>query len=162
MRFSKWYGRVVVALVAVTCSAQTVVAPVTTQEFGYFKFLLTRLAGPNATPDSVSRQEKLLVLQFGLNDAELGAIDSTRSQVRAILSQAQQAAAQITSAKGSLSAADLASLATIDSQMDQQLAAVANSILAAVRPGTAARLRAPGNVAARGFAAAFNSAIGGN
>jgi len=150
------------ALVAVTCSAQTAVAPVTTQEFGYFKFLLTRLAGPNATPDSVSRQERLLVLQFGLNDAELGAIDSARSPVRAILSQAQQATGQITSAKASLSATDLASLATIDSQMDQQLAAVANGILAAVRPGTAAQLRAPGNVAATGFAAAFNSVIGGN
>ena len=162
MKCPNCYRWVTAALMIVTCSAQTAVAPVTGQELGYFKFLLTTLAGPNATKDSDSRQEKLLVLQFGLNDAELGVIDSVRSQVQAILNQARQATAQVVSAKASLSAADFASLTAIDSQMDQEIAAVANRILGAVRPGTAVQLRAPGNIVASGFASAFKGATGGN
>ena len=143
-------------MLAVTCFAQTPITPVTAPELSYFKFMLTALARPNATQESVTRQENQLVLRFALNSAELSVIDSARVQVQAILSEAQQATTQITSGKTAISAADLTALASIDNKMDQQIAAVATGILTAVRSETAVRLRAPGDIVANGFAAGFS------
>ncbi|MBZ5728804.1 MAG: hypothetical protein LAP87_27970 [Acidobacteriia bacterium] len=123
----------------------------------YFRFMLTTIAGLDSSPDAVKMVEDSLIQHFGLNDEEFAVVRAAGQQLKPLLQQLRQSSTSIAQGKVSLSAADSAALAALDTQREARIAALSNQILNSVRPATADRLRIPGQVLSR----ALNSAQGG-
>jgi flagellar hook-associated protein FlgK len=88
------------------------------------------------------------VKQFGLNAQESAIIHARAQTLNALLTQLRQSSQAIVNGKKNLAASDATALSALADQRDQLINTLANEILNAVRPETAARLRAPGHVVA--------------
>ena len=130
------------------CYAQGTQAPATADELPFFRFMLTNLASLDHSPKAIGAFEASLVKQFGLNTQESATIHASAQTLNALLTQLRQSSQAILNGKKNLSSADATALSSLADQRDQLIATLANEILNAVRPETAARLRAPGQVVA--------------
>lgn len=139
----------VIVLLAGLCAAQTPQPPATAEELQYFRFVLLNIASLDHHPSAVKAFEDLLVKQFDLNSSESAAIHAAGQALKPLLADNCRAGHALVIGKSVLSTADLAALRALDTQREQKIASLASQILSAVRPATAARLRAPGPIANR-------------
>ncbi len=130
------------------CYAQSAQPLATTDELPFFRFMLMNLASLDHHPKAIDAYEASLVKQFGLNAQESAIIHARAQTLNALLTQLRQSSQAVVNGKKNLSSADTTTLSSLSDQRDQLIATLANEILNAVRPETAARLRAPGQVVA--------------
>jgi hypothetical protein len=125
------------------------VPPASVDEIKYLRFLLMKAGSIDHSADSVDRFERGIVKQFGLDNQEAAAIHAAGQEMKGVLNRLRQSAKAVTTGKPVLAPSDFASLSKLAVERDAALDALANRILASVRPATAARLRAPGQILAR-------------
>jgi hypothetical protein len=130
------------------CYAQIAQPLATTDELPFFRFMLTNLASLDHSPKAIEAYEASLVKQFGLNAQESATIHASAQTLKALLTQLRQSSQAIVNGKKNPAASDATALSALADQRDQLINTLANEILNAVRPETAARLRAPGQVVA--------------
>ena len=130
------------------CYAQSAQPLATTDELQYFRFMLMNLASLDHSPKAIDAYEASLVKQFGLNTQESATIHASAQRLNALLAQLRQSSEAVVNGKKSLSSADTTTLCSLSDQRDQLINTLANEILNAVRPETAARLGAPGHIVA--------------
>ena len=130
------------------CYGQASQAAANADELHFFEFMLMNVASIDHSPKEVAAYEASLVRHFGLSTQESAAIHSAGQTLNALLKSLRQQAAPITKGKGVLSSADATALAALTAQRGQLVTTLANQILNAVRPETAARLRTPGHIVA--------------
>ena len=126
-----------VVLTVCACSAQTPQPPATVDEFQYLRFMLLNQA-----------YESALVKLHGLNARESAAIHAAGQTLRLELAQHRRLSQSIVANKRSLIDGDRAALAALNAEREGKIKDHANRLLNAVRPQTAARLRAPGRIVA--------------
>jgi hypothetical protein len=110
--------------------------------------MLMNLASLDHHPKAIEAYEASLVKQFGLNPQESATIHARAQRLNALLAQLRQSSQATVNGKKNLSSADTTALSALADQRDQLINILANEILNAVRPETAARLRAPGHIVA--------------
>ncbi len=130
------------------CFGQVTQKPATPDELQYFRFMLMNLASVDHDPAAIKMFEDSLVKQFGLNTQESAVIHAKAQSLNALLKQHRQSAQATLRGKKTLAPSDAAALSALDQQREQVIANLSNEILNAVRPETAGRLRAPGQIAA--------------
>lgn len=130
------------------CYAQVAQPLATTDELSFFRFMLMNLASLDHSPKAIDAYEASLVKQFGLNTKESATIHAGAQRLNSLLAQLRQSSKATVNGKKDLSSADTTALSALADQRDQLINILANEILNAVRPETAARLRAPGQVVA--------------
>jgi hypothetical protein len=129
--------------------AQAAQAPATPDELKYFRYLLMTLGSLDYRAEFVAAHENALVPQFGLNAQEAAVIHSAAQSLHSTLQEIRQSANGITAAKHALTPTELSALTALAARRDQAIATLANQILNSVRPVTAARLRAAGDLTHR-------------
>ncbi|MGA3187628.1 MAG: hypothetical protein ABSF22_11030 [Bryobacteraceae bacterium] len=145
------YLGVVILLTSSVCLGQTAQPPATAAQLKYFRFMLLNVGSIDHSPDAIAAYESSLVVQFGLSAQESAAIHSAGQSLNALLTQLRQSTQALVAGKTSLTSADAATLASINTQREQTIASLANQILNSVSATTAARLRAPGNIMGTGL-----------
>jgi hypothetical protein len=96
----------------------------------------------------VEAHKSALPHHFGLSEQELGTILSASQEFGSVLQQLQSSANSIVAGKSQLIGADAAALTALSAARDSAIESLANRIINAVRPETADRLRAPGDLVA--------------
>jgi hypothetical protein len=130
------------------CYAQGPQPAATADELRYFRFMLMNVGSIDHSPKAIDAYEASLVKQFGLNTQESAAIHAAGQRLNALLTQLRPSSKAVVNGKKNLSAADATALSALSDQREQLIATLANEILNAVRPETAARLRTPGHMVA--------------
>jgi hypothetical protein len=146
---------VLAALVAFgSASGQPAVSSATADELGYFRFLFMNVASfDNAsdtlkTPEHTKSFEQHLTIALGINAQESAVIHAAAAAYGATLQRTAAVRNRITDGKTYLSPSDNAAIASLNAQVESELASQANWLLSSVRPETATRLRVPGHIVA--------------
>ncbi len=124
--------------------------PATGDEMKFLRFLLLNVASLDHSPDSVKAYEDSFVMQFGLSPQESAAIHSAGQTLHTTLAELRQSTQTLVAGKTALGPSDVTALASLNAQREQTVATLANQILNAVSATTAARLRSPGHILAKG------------
>ncbi len=119
-------------------------------ELTFLRFLLLNVASLDHSPDAVKAYEDSLVMQFGLSTQESAAIHSAGQTLNTTLAELRESTKTLVAGKISLAPNDVAALAGLNVQREQMVTTLANQILNAVSAATAARLRSPGHILAKG------------
>jgi hypothetical protein len=137
-----------IASILLICSAALAQsqAPASANELKYFRYLFRTLGSIDYSSSFIQNFESAVIAQFGLNAQEAAMLDSAGQSFRSVLASTRTSAISILSAKTSLTSADGAALAALKAQQDQMVQTLANQLLNSVRPQTAVRLRAPGDL----------------
>jgi hypothetical protein len=144
----------VLIAISLTCRAQGSQPPVTQAQLQYFRYMLMNLGSVDHSQDSISSFEASLVPAFGLNSQEAATIHSAGQTLNVLLVQIRQSSQAITSGKAALSASDLSALSALAAQREAEIVTLANQIVNAVRPQTAAQLEMAGTIVANALTAA--------
>lgn len=95
--------------------------------------MLENLSGIDLPPDAVAAERRALIRRLALNSTELAAIDRITVELRSTLRGIRQTSANIRS-RGTLSPADVASLAARKSTRDRAITQAATSLSWSQRP----------------------------
>jgi hypothetical protein len=133
-------------LLSCACYAQTSQAPATANEMQFLRFMLMNVGSIDHHPQAVAAYESSLIKQFNLNAQESAFIHAEGQRLNALLKQLRSQSQAVLSGKKNLSASDSAALTALINQREQLITTLANEILNAVQPQTAARLRTPGRL----------------
>ena len=134
-----------VLLITAVCRGQ---APSNPDELQHLRFILLNVASLDHSPEAVQAFENQLVKQFGLSRQESAAIHAAGQSLKPQLARNRQLARATVGGKNGLSQADVTALHNLDAQREQTISNLTTQILNSVRPATAARLRAAGNILA--------------
>jgi hypothetical protein len=121
--------------------------PVIPEELQYLRFVILNIASLDHSTDAVKSFEDMLVKQLGLNAQESAIIRAAGQSLKPVLAQHRQTARGIVTGKASLTAADRAALAALDTEREQMILDRANQILNTVRGATAGRMKSAGRIA---------------
>jgi len=130
------------------CYAQTSQPAATADEMQFLSFMLMNVGSIDHDPKAVAAYEDLLIKQFNLTTQESAFIHAQGQLLNTALKQLRSQSQAIVSGKKNLSASDASALTALIEQRQQYIVTLANQILNAVRPETAAHLRAPGHILA--------------
>ncbi len=128
--------------------AQSSRPPVASDEMKYLRFVLLNVSSLDNSPAAIKSYEDHLVKLHGLNAEESAVIHTAGQVLKPLLAQLRESARTISAANQALPATAIAALDEIEARREQQISDLANQILSAVRPETAARLKVPGQLVA--------------
>jgi len=94
-----------------------------------------------------------------MNEQEIATVLAASSELRLVLQQLRSSLNRNASDTGHISATQAAALAEAAVERDKAIERLANQIINGVRPETAARLRAPGDLVTRALAGKGNSNV---
>jgi hypothetical protein len=138
----------VFALFCFGCFAQATQSPATAEELQFFRFMLMNVASVDHDQGAIEAYESSLVRNFGLNTQESAIIHGAAQRLKALLQQVRRESQRILQGKKAFSEDDAAALKGLIDRREELVATLSNEILNAIRPETAARLRAPGHIVA--------------
>ena len=142
------FGCLALLITGFGCYAQVSQPPATADELQYLRFMLMSVGSIDHHPAAVKSFEDHLVMHFGFNSQESALVHAAGQEMNALLQQLRQSSNVIVVGRRNLSPGDSAALSNLAAQREQRIEMLANRILNAVRPETAARLKVPGRVAA--------------